>query len=73
MTPTLRKRILIGAGGVIGLLIVLALIAPSLIDLDARKPEIIAEVKKVTGRDLVLDGPIRLAILPVPQATLSGV
>src|SRR5262245_19142530 len=73
MTPTTRKRILIGGGGIVGLLIVLALALPSLIDLNARKPEIIAAVKKVTGRDLVLDGPISLSILPTPTASLSGV
>ena len=35
MTPTLRKRLLIGAGGIVGLLIVALLVAPSLIDLNA--------------------------------------
>src|SRR5215470_10595694 len=73
MTPVLRKRLLIGAGAVVGLLIVLALALPSLIDLNARKAEIAAAVKKVTGRDLVIDGPISLSILPTPTLTLSGV
>ena len=54
MTPALRKRLLIGAAGLIGLLIVALLVAPSLIDLDARKAEVIAAVKKATGRDLIL-------------------
>jgi uncharacterized protein involved in outer membrane biogenesis len=73
MTSTMRKRVLIGAGGIVGLLIVVVLALPSLIDLNARKPEITAMVKKVTGRDLVLDGPIALSILPTPTVTLSGV
>jgi uncharacterized protein involved in outer membrane biogenesis len=73
MTTTTRKRVLIGAGGIVGLLIVALLALPSLIDLNARKPEITAMVKKVTGRDLVLDGPISLSILPTPTVTLSGV
>lgn len=73
MTPTTRKRILFGAGGVVGLLIVVVLLLPSLIDLNARKPQIIAAVKEATGRELVLDGPISLSILPVPTVTLSGV
>ena len=30
-------------------------------------------VKKATGRDLVLDGPIALSLLPTPTVTLSGV
>ena len=73
MTSTTRKKVLIGAGGIVGLLIVVLLALPSLIDLNARKPEITAMVKKVTGRDLVLDGPIALSILPTPTVTLSGV
>jgi len=73
MTTTTRKRVLIGAGGVVALLIVVLLALPSLIDLNARKPEIVAIVKKVTGRELVLAGPISLSILPTPTVTLSGV
>jgi uncharacterized protein involved in outer membrane biogenesis len=73
MTSTTRKRVLIGAGGIVGLLIVALLALPSLIDLNARKPEIVAIVKKVTGRELVLAGPISLSILPTPTVTLSGV
>ncbi|MBM3646876.1 MAG: AsmA family protein, partial [Alphaproteobacteria bacterium] len=73
MTPTTRKRVLIGAGGFVGLLVVAALVVPSLIDLNGRKPEIAAMVKKATGRDLVIEGPISLSILPVPTVTVSGV
>jgi uncharacterized protein involved in outer membrane biogenesis len=73
MTPTLRKRLLIGAAGLIGLMIVALLAAPGLIDLDARKAEVIAAVKRATGRDLVLDGPVSLRLLPVPTATVTGV
>jgi uncharacterized protein involved in outer membrane biogenesis len=73
MTTTTRKRVLIGAGGIVALLIVVLLALPSLIDLNARKPEIVAIVKKVTGRELVLAGPISLSILPTPTVTLSGV
>ena len=73
MTTTTRKRVLIGAGGIVALLIVVLLALPSLIDLNARKPEIVAIVKKVTGRELVLSGPISLSILPTPTVTLSGV
>jgi len=52
MTPTTRKRVLIGVGGIVGLLIVALLALPSLIDLNARKPQIVEIVKKVTGREL---------------------
>ena len=67
------QTLLIGAGGIVGLLIVALLVAARLIDLNACKPEIAAEVKKATGRELVIDGPISLSILPTPTVTLSGV
>jgi uncharacterized protein involved in outer membrane biogenesis len=73
MTPALRKRLSIGAAGLIGLVIVALLVAPSLIDLNARKAEVITAVKKATGRDLILDGPVSLSLLPVPTATVTGV
>lgn len=73
MTSSTRRKLLIGGGGVLGLLIAAVLVLPSLIDLNGRKPQIAAEVKKATGRELVLDGPISLSILPVPEVTLSGV
>ena len=73
MTPTTRKRLLIGGGGVVVLLVAALLAAPFLIDANAYKPEIVAEVKKATGRDLVIDGPISLSLLPTPAATVDGV
>jgi uncharacterized protein involved in outer membrane biogenesis len=69
----MRRKLLIGAGAVLGVLIVAALVAPSLIDINRYKPEILAEVKKATGRELVIDGPMALSILPTPTATVAGV
>lgn len=73
MTPSLRKKVLVGGGGIVGLLIVVLLAAPLFIDVNSYKPMIAAEVKKATGRDLVLDGPISLSLLPVPSVSISGV
>ena len=73
MTPSMRKKILVGGGGVVGLLVVALLAAPLFIDINSYKPMIAAEVKKATGRDLVLDGPIKLSLLPVPEVSISGV
>ena len=42
MSPSTRKKVLIGAGGVIGVLIVALLIAPSFFDLNQYKPQIVA-------------------------------
>src|SRR5947207_4688935 len=73
MSPSTRKKVLIGASGVIGVLIVALLIAPSFFDLNQYKPQIIAEVKKATGRDLVIDGPLSLSLLPLPEVSVTGV
>ncbi|MEK7687992.1 MAG: AsmA family protein, partial [Pseudomonadota bacterium] len=73
MTPSTRKKVLVGGGGIVGLLIVALLAAPLFIDVNSYKPTIAAEVKKATGRDLVLDGPIKLSLLPVPEVSISGV
>jgi uncharacterized protein involved in outer membrane biogenesis len=72
MTSSRRKQLLIGAG-VLGVLIVALLIAPSFFDLEQYKPQLVAEVKKATGRDLVIDGPVSARLLPLPSATVSGV
>ncbi len=73
MSPSTRKKILIGGGGFIGILIVVLLVAPSFFDLNKYKPELVAQVKKATGRDLVLDGPVTLSLLPVPAVGVSRV
>lgn len=55
-------------GIIVGILIVLAvaaaLILPSVISTDTIKDRVIAQVRSATGRDLRIDGPVRLAVLP---------
>src|SRR5690348_3042260 len=67
------KKVLWIVGGLIGLLIVVALAAPFFIDLNNYKAEIAAQAKKATGRELTIDGDISLSILPTPGVTVSGV
>ncbi|MGH6894876.1 MAG: AsmA family protein [Dongiaceae bacterium] len=67
------KKVLWILGGLIGLLIVVALVAPFFIDLNDYKAEIAAQAKKATGRDLAIDGDISLSILPSPGVTVSGI
>ncbi len=73
MTSSTRKKVLVGGGVLVALLVVARLAEPLLIDVNSYKPTIAAEVKKATGRDLVLDGPIKLSLLPVPEVSISGV
>ena len=68
-----RNGLLIGVAGFVGLLIVALLAAPQFIDVAAYKPEIVAQVKRATGRDVVIEGPIRLSLLPTPAVALDGV
>ena len=65
------KKILIGFLGVLVLAVAAALIAPSFIDWNAYRAEIAAEVRKVTGRTLSIDGGIDVALLPAPKLTLA--
>jgi len=73
MTPTTRKRLLIGGGGIVALLVVGLVALPVLIDVNSYKPLIVSQVKTATGRDLVIDGPISLSLLPVPTVSVTGV
>jgi len=73
MTPTTRKRLLIGGGGFAALLAVALVALPVLIDVNSYKPLIVSQVKTATGRDLVIDGPISLSLLPTPTVSVTGV
>lgn len=57
------------------LLILLAAIAilPSVIDWNQYKQDITAKAKQATGRDIVINGDIKLRILPSPSITLNDV
>jgi uncharacterized protein involved in outer membrane biogenesis len=70
---TTRRKVLIGAGGVLGVLVLALLLAPVFLDLNKYKPQIAAEVRKATGRELVISGPASLSLLPVPTVSLAGV
>lgn len=73
MTSTTRKRLLIGGGGIVALLVAVVVAAPALIDINSYKPLIVSQVKTATGRDLVIDGPISLSLLPTPTVSVTGV
>lgn len=63
---------------VIGVLAIVALGAACLayvrtVDFDRFRPQLVAELRQATGREVAVDGPLRLALLPVPRFTLSAV
>src|SRR5258707_6012666 len=58
------KKWLIGIAAVVVIIIAALLIAPFLISTETYKAQIIERVKVATGRDLALNGPISLSLLP---------
>jgi uncharacterized protein involved in outer membrane biogenesis len=66
------KKAAYGFAGLLVLLVGAALIVPSVIDWNAYKPEIAAEVHKATGRTLDIDGPLEFAVLPTPHLKVSN-
>jgi uncharacterized protein involved in outer membrane biogenesis len=66
------KKAAYGLSGLIVLLVAAALIVPSVIDWNGYKPEISAEVRKVTGRTLEIAGDLEFTVLPAPRLRISG-
>jgi uncharacterized protein involved in outer membrane biogenesis len=69
----MMKKILIGVGVVIGLLVVAVVALPMLVDPNVFKPQLIAKAREATGRDLVIDGPLKLSFFPTPAVSAEGV
>lgn len=74
----LAKWLGISVGVVILLIVAAALILPFVIPVDTIKDRIVAQVKSTTGRDLRIDGPVKLSVLPhlgveASQVSLSSV
>ncbi|GEP61855.1 cell envelope biogenesis protein AsmA [Reyranella soli] len=57
----------------LGPLLAAAIAAPYLVDVDAYKPALVQAVKEATGRELVIEGPMRLRMLPVPRISAQRV
>ena len=67
------KKLAYIIGGILVLVIAAALIAPFFVDLNNYKGTIEAQVKQATGRDVKIEGPIKLSILPTPSVSVSGI
>jgi len=66
------RKLLVGSAGLIGLLILTALIVPSFIDWIGYKGRITAAIEDATGLALVIDGDIGLTIVPSLTLAVSG-
>lgn len=67
------KKFLWAIGGLLVLLVAAVLIVPNVIDWNSYKPEISEQVRKLTGRELVIAGDIDLKILPAPALVAEKV
>jgi uncharacterized protein involved in outer membrane biogenesis len=67
------KKILIGLGVLVLLLVIAVAVGPRLVDWNAYKPRVIEAVQKATGRRLSIDGDISLSLLPSPTLSVGGV
>lgn len=66
------KKAAYGLAAVVVLLVGAALIVPSVIDWNAYKTEIAAEVRKATGRTLDISGKLEFAVLPTPRLKVTN-
>jgi uncharacterized protein involved in outer membrane biogenesis len=67
------KKLLIGLGVLLALLVLAALVAPSFLDWNQYKGEIADKVEAATGRRLTIDGSISLSLLPTPRLSVRSV
>jgi uncharacterized protein involved in outer membrane biogenesis len=67
------RKLLYGIAGLVALLIVAAVIGPSLVDWNGYKGEIAEQAKAATGRDLKIGGNISLGLLPSPHLSAADV
>jgi uncharacterized protein involved in outer membrane biogenesis len=67
------KKVFYGLLGLLVLVVAAALIGPSFVDWNAHKGRLTAEVRKLTGQTLVIDGDVSLAVLPAPALSAENV
>ena len=72
------KKLLYALLAVLFVLVAAVLLLPSLIDWNAYKDQLAQQVERATGRDITVDGPVSLSLLPSPafsaqQVTLANV
>ena len=54
-------------------LLAAAWIGPRFLDVEAYKPALVEAVRQATGRELVIEGPLKLTLLPVPRVSARKV
>jgi uncharacterized protein involved in outer membrane biogenesis len=67
------KKFLFGLIGLVVIAVAALLVGPGLWDWNGYKPEILARIKAETGRQMMIDGDLSLAIVPSPRFAVDGV
>ena len=67
------KKVAIGVGAFVALVVAALVAAPLFIDADTFKPRIAAAIRDVTGRDLTIAGPVKLRLLPSPVVEAADI
>ena len=72
------KKLIYALLAVLFVLVAAVLLLPSLIDWNAYKDQLARQVEQATGRDITVDGPVSLSLLPSPafsaqQVTLANI
>lgn len=67
------KKIVVGIAAVFALLLGVAVAVPLLVPLDDYKPVLVSQLGTALGRDIRIDGPIRLSVIPRVALELSEV
>ncbi|NNG04284.1 MAG: AsmA family protein, partial [Inquilinus sp.] len=67
------KKVLIGVAALLAVLVVVAFALPFIVPTGPVRDRIVAEVTAATGRDLRIDGPVRLSVFPSVAVTVGDV
>lgn len=67
------RKLLVGVGLLVGLVIIALIAAPFFISVERFKPQIQAAVQTATGRTLAIDGPISLSMFPPASLSVRDV
>ncbi|MCA1974196.1 MAG: AsmA family protein, partial [Caenispirillum sp.] len=68
----MMRKLLFSLLALFSVLLAVAFLGPGIIDWNQVKPTIADAVKRASGRDLRIDGPVELHLLPFPALSASG-
>ncbi|MSO70662.1 MAG: AsmA family protein [Alphaproteobacteria bacterium] len=67
------RRVIFAAAGILAVALAVILVGPSLVDWNGFRGELSSQLKASTGRDFVIEGDLRLRLIPTPSLAAQGV